>query len=112
MCGSFLLCTRMAETAEELNIAQPALEDDPEVEDGEIEEVDDEEGDEDEGSFEGEMFDPMHQLTQLLITEDGTPLVDVVEGINKGLQELTEVFKNQNRILFRISKLLDSGDDS
>lgn len=106
----------MAETREE-PIAQPALEDEPEVEEGDIVEVDDDvedeqEEEEDEGSFEGEMFDPMHQLTQLLVTEDGTPLVDVVAGIQKGVQELTEVFKNQNRILFRISKLLDSGDDS
>ena len=47
------------------------------------------------------MFDPFQQLSQLFVTEDGTPLVDVVHAIQETLDK-------QNKILFKLVSVLDA----
>lgn len=64
--------------------------------------VDEEEDDIDiDGSFDGAMFDPMHQLTQLLVTESGTPIVDVLQGVLDALDK-------HNKILYKLVSVLDA----
>lgn len=65
--------------------------------DGDIEDDDDELEFDDDDAFDH----PMQQLTQLLVTEDGTPLVDVLAGIQQTLDK-------QNKILFKLVSLLDA----
>lgn len=63
-------------------------------------EVADSEGDaEDDGESFG-MYDPMEQLSQLLVTEDGTPLIDVIVGVRDALDK-------QNKIMFRLLGVLE-----
>lgn len=69
------------------------------VEDVDVDDDDDE--DEDLESFEEDMFDPMQQLTQLLVTEDGVPLVDVLQGIRESIDK-------QNKILFKLVSVIDA----
>ena len=67
-----------------------------------VEDVDGDIEDDDELEFDDDAFDhPMQQLTQLLVTEDGTPLVDVLAGIQQTLDK-------QNKILFKLVSLLDA----
>ena len=69
----------------------------------EVEELDDEDLDDpelEEDSI-GDMFDPMAQLTQLLVTESGTPLVDVLQGIQDSLDK-------QNKILYKLVSVIES----
>lgn len=70
----------------------------------EVEEIDDDVDDEDidiDESFDGALFDPMHQLTQVLVTESGTPLVDVVQGIQDALEK-------QNKILYKLVSVVEA----
>ena len=75
----------------------------------EIEAIDDVDGDEEDvdldeedlGSFDDGLFDPMQQLTQLLVTESGIPLVDVVQGIQDALDK-------QNKILYKLVSVIES----
>lgn len=63
---------------------------------------DDEGGDGDDEDEDDEcMFDPFQQLSQLFVTEDGTPLVDVVHAIQETLDK-------QNKILFKLVSVLDA----
>lgn len=71
----------------------------------EIEPADGEELDEEEDldSFDDDdgVFDPMHQLTQLFVTEAGTPIVDVLQGISEALDK-------QNKILYKLVSVVES----
>lgn len=77
----------------------PAEEEEEVVEDVDVD--DDDDDDEDLESFEEDMFDPMQQLTQLLVTEDGVPLVDVLQGIRESIDK-------QNKILFKLVSVIDA----
>lgn len=46
------------------------------------------------GSLDG-MIDPMQQLTQLFVTEDNVPIVDV-------LQEILEALKKHNKVMYTL----------
>ena len=71
--------------------------DDPD--DPDLHDLDDED-DEDLSSL-GEHFDPLQQLTQLFVTEAGTPIVDVLQGIQDALDK-------QNKIMFKLVSVLDA----
>lgn len=60
-------------------------------------EVDDEEID----SLDDVMFDPMQQFTQLLVTESGVPLVDVLQGIQEAIEK-------QNKIMYKLVSVVES----
>lgn len=75
-------------TAEEEEVPQICEEDLESFEPG-----DDEEDD--------ELFDPAHQLTQLLVTEAGVPIVDVLQGIQDALDK-------QNKILYKLVSVAES----
>lgn len=57
--------------------------------------------DEDLESYEEELFDPMQHLTQLLVTESGIPIVDVLQGIQDALDK-------QNKILYKLVSVVES----
>lgn len=59
------------------------------------------EGEEDLGSFEGSFVDPMEQLSQLLVTEEGKPLVDILSDIEKSIDK-------QNKILYKLVSVIES----
>jgi hypothetical protein len=46
-------------------------------------------------------FDPISQLAQLLVTEEGQPVADIMVGIKDALDK-------HNKILFKISTLLEA----
>ena len=46
--------------------------------------------------------DPMHQISQLLLTEDGEAVADVLQGIRDALDK-------QNKILFKLAGILEAG---
>lgn len=46
-------------------------------------------------------FDPISQLAQLLVTEEGQPVADILVGIKDALDK-------HNKILFKISTLLEA----
>lgn len=46
-------------------------------------------------------FDPISQLAQLLVTEEGQPVADIMVGIKEALDK-------HNKILFKISTLLEA----
>ena len=48
-----------------------------------------------------EPYDPLHQVTQLLVTEEGTPIVDVMQGIQDALDK-------QNKILYKLVSVIES----
>ena len=76
--------------------------------DGEDEEEDEEEeGGEGEEEFGFGDFDPMAQLSQLFVTEDGMPVVDILRGTRDALEKIQESFKKHNKILFKIATLLE-----
>lgn len=54
-----------------------------------------------EDSFDGGLFDPMQQLAQMLVTESGVPLVDVLQGIQESLDK-------QNKILYKLVSVVDA----
>ena len=63
---------------------------------------DDEDEDDDEDDEDDEMeFDPISQLAQLLVTEEGQPVADIMVGIKDALDK-------HNKILFKMSTLLES----
>lgn len=68
------------------------------------EDLEDEEED-DLGSFDDDvMFDPLqqlHELTQLLVTEAGVPVVDVLQGIHDSIDK-------QNKILYKLVSVIES----
>jgi hypothetical protein len=49
----------------------------------------------------GEHYDPMQQLTQLFVTEAGTPIVDVLQGIQDALEK-------QTKVMFKLVSVLDA----
>jgi hypothetical protein len=57
--------------------------------------------DEDEDDDEDMEFDPISQLAQLLVTEEGQPVADIMVGIKDALDK-------HNKILFKISTLLEA----
>lgn len=77
------------------------------LEDVEEEIVPDDEGDdivedeEDLESFDESMFDPMRHLTQLLVTEGGVPIVDVI-------QSLVDAQEKQNKILYKLVSVIEA----
>jgi hypothetical protein len=60
--------------------------------------TDDDDEDDDDDEME---FDPISQLAQLLVTEEGQPVADIMVGIKDALDK-------HNKILFKISTLLES----
>lgn len=46
--------------------------------------------------------DPLHQISQLLLTEDGEAVADVLQGIRDALDK-------QNKILFKLAGILEAG---
>jgi TATA-binding protein-associated factor Taf7 len=71
-------------------------EDQPEAEeDLDMSEDDDQEDDEDQDGFEDDDYFDLAQLSQLLVTEEGEPLADVLKGIRDALDK-------HNKILFRL----------
>ena len=72
-------------------------------EEGELDEDDEDDEDDDDGFGEA-LFDPMmltQQLTQLLVTEDGVPAVDVLQGISDALDK-------QNKILYKLASVIEA----
>lgn len=53
------------------------------------------------GSFDDSIFDPMQQFTQLLVTEAGVPIVDVLQGIQEAIEK-------QNKILYKLVSTIES----
>ena len=47
------------------------------------------------------MYDPLERLTQLLVTEDGEPLVDVLQAMRHALEK-------QNKVLFKLVSVLET----
>lgn len=67
-------------------------------------------GDEDEddlGSI-GNMFNPLQQLMEVLVTEESEPIVDVLAGIRAELAAHTKELVTQNKILFKLAKSLEA----
>ena len=90
----------MAETAH--NPTVPAEVDPEEIDLTRAEdEVEEEDGDDMESEFDDSMFNPMQQFTQLLVTEAGVPIVDVLQGIQEALEK-------QNKILFKLVSTIES----
>ena len=88
------------ETIEDASLLEEIDDDPPSL-------IDDDEDDEYDlhGDLEGDadaldMFDPLQQLTQLFLTEDGVPIADILQGIREALEK-------QSKILFKISNILD-----
>ena len=81
----------------EVPASSPLAEVPDEIEDEESgsEFTDDDEDDED------MEFDPISQLAQLLVTEEGQPVADIMVGIKDALDK-------HNKILFKISTLLEA----
>jgi hypothetical protein len=48
-----------------------------------------------------EPYDPLQQVTQLLVTEEGTPIVDIMQGIQDALDK-------QNKILYKLVSVIES----
>lgn len=72
----------------------------------EAEEIDvvlpeDEGVDDDIESFDESVFDPLQQFTQLLVTEAGVPVVDVLHGIQEAIEK-------QNKILYKLVSTIES----
>jgi hypothetical protein len=65
--------------------------------DGEEEEFDDEDGD----SEDEEEYDPTEQLCQLMMSEDGTPIADILLGIRDALER-------HNKILYKAVTVLEA----
>ncbi len=64
--------------------------------------VDDSEYSDDDDDDDEELeFDPISQLAQLLVTEEGQPVADILVGIKDALDK-------HNKILFKISTLLEA----
>lgn len=77
-------------------------EDEDEEEEGALDDEDDEALDkEDIDSLDDGLFDPMQQFTQLLVTETGVPIVDVLQGIQDALEK-------QNKILYKLASVVDA----
>ena len=57
--------------------------------------------DDDIESFDESAFDPVQQITQLLVTEAGVPVVDVLQGIQEALDK-------QNKILYKLVSTIES----
>lgn len=71
------------------------------VEDDEVGEEDDEDDDDDEeGGFDDELTTIVGQLTQLMVTNEGEAITDVLSGIREALDK-------QNRVLYRGLTLLE-----
>lgn len=91
-----------ADAAEPVQPADEAIE----VVDGQAYD-DEDEDDEDLESFDedDDVFGPMHdlsqQLTQLMITEDGVPIVDVMQGIQEAIEK-------QNKILYKLVSVVEA----
>ncbi len=82
--------------------AAAATKPEKEIEEASVEDIDEDELDDaDLDESIDEMFDPMGQLTQLLVTEGGTPIVDVLQGISDALDK-------QNKILYKLVSVVES----
>lgn len=81
---------------EEEQVEEIVVDDDADAED---------EDEDDLGSFDDDvMFDPLqqlHGLTQLLVTEAGVPVVDVLQGIQDSMDK-------QNKILYKLVSVIES----
>lgn len=66
--------------------------------DADEEEFDD---DEEEDSEDGEEYDPTEQLCQLMMSEDGTPIADILLGIRDALER-------HNKILYKAVTVLEA----
>ena len=64
------------------------------------------EDDDDEEEGEDEYDAP--DLSQFLVTEDGVPLVDVMVGVAGSLGDIQLALDQQNKILFRLAKVLET----
>lgn len=88
-----------AAPVEEVDDDPPSLLDEYDDDDDEYDLHGDIEGDIDDGHA-LDMFDPLQQLTQLFLTEEGVPIADILQGIRDALEK-------QSKILFKISNILD-----
>jgi hypothetical protein len=90
----------------------------PSTVEGEVEDVvpegteEEEDLDDDLDSFDEGAFEPMHHLTQLLVTESGTPLVDVVQGIQEAIDQqgavLRDALEKLNRIMYKLVSVIEN----
>lgn len=92
-----------AEQIEEIEVLDGG---EAEAVDGDLEEdeYDDEDDGEELASFGEALFDPVmltQQVTQLLVTEDGVPVVDVLQGIQDSLDK-------QNKILYKLVSVIEA----
>lgn len=94
---------KLAETVEDPAMVEEDLEDiqEEEIHDDDVGDLneDGELDDDDLGPF--EPYDPLQQVTQLLVTEEGTPIVDVMQGIQDALDK-------QNKILYKLVSVIES----
>ena len=82
-------------------MSQPTTTPQHEIQEGELESVNENSDDDMQGfDFEGD-FDPMQAIGQLLVTQEGETIPDVLTGIRHALETLTKV-------LHKISKSLDT----
>lgn len=50
-------------------------------------------------------------LQSMLISKEGEPLADMIQGISESLKMISKHLCNQNRILIKIGTLLDDDDE-
>lgn len=82
-----------------VNNQQPQTSDDRAEEEEPVE--DEEEYDDDEDSEDEEEYDPTEQLCQLMMSEDGTPIADILLGIRDALER-------HNKILYKAVTVLEA----
>lgn len=68
------------------------------VEDADAESYDDDSGEE--GGAEMDLVDGLAQIAQLFVTEDGTPIADVIVGVRDALEKL-------NKVVFKAVQLME-----
>lgn len=72
-----------------------------EIEEYETEDEDDDDDDDDDDGTDDELATAVGQLTQLMMTEEGEAITDVLDGIRESIEK-------QNKILYKGLQLLES----
>lgn len=75
-----------------------------EYDDDDNDDDDNDDGEDDDGEYDDEgsdVFDPAEQLCQLMVSEDGTPIADILLGIRDALER-------HNKILYKAVTVLES----
>ena len=84
-----------------VEIEDDVVEEEAPQDEAEQEEEFDDEDEDDEDSEDGEEYDPTEQLCQLMMSEDGTPIADILLGIRDALER-------HNKILYKAVTVLEA----